>query len=428
MRRLSWYRNVTWVILIALVLSAAGCAWPTGSTPEPSPQPVSPTAAPTPTPPAALALTVWHSWDAGQVEVFRELIVAYQALHPGIAVRLHQVPVERIVDEYEEAVLSGEGPDLLAGRSDWIGRLAQQQVIVPLGGILPNAYWDGFYPFALAGVESNGYRYAVPYAGETVALYYNRDYVGDPPTTTLRLLELAGTWTSPEQAGLAFPLTFYNTVGYLYAFGGRLLDDQGLPMVDTGETRVWLSWLQLVRESPGVIAADSYGQADTLFKGGQVAMLVNGSWALSDYLRALGSDRLGVAPLPMLDETRAWPTPYVGYHVLMVNPVRLVEHPQAVLDLAQFLGGPDAQQRLAVGVNALPTWRHIDLANAPLLAAFARQAQLGRPRPVSTREQSLWDPLDTLLYNVTGRQVPVDLAMKETQTQVEKLLGAGEEP
>jgi len=425
-----WKRNPIWLILlILLALIGASCAPTTSPTREPSPLPVSPSPEPTPLPLAAvLPLTVWHSWDAAQEQVFREVIVAYQALHPGITIRLRQVPVEDIVSEYEEAVLSGEGPDLLAGRSDWVGRLGMQQVIVPLGDIMPQSYWDGFYDFALTGVEDNGYRYAVPYACETVALYYNRDYVGEPPTTTTQLLELAATWTSPEQAGLAFPLTFYNTMGYLYAFGGRLLDDAGQPMVDTGEVRFWLSWLQLVRESPGVVAADSYGQADTLFKAGTVAMLVNGSWALSDYLEALGSDRLGVAPLPMLDETGAWPMPYVGYQVFMVNPVRLVEHPQAVLDLIQFMGGPEAQQRLAVGVQALPTWRHIELANVPLLAAFVQQAELGRPRPVSTREQLLWDPLDTLLYNVAGRQVPVDLALEETQWQVEQLLGAGEEP
>ena len=75
-----------------------------------------------------LPLTVWHSWDTAQEQVFREVIVAYQALHPGVTIRLRQVPVERIVSEYEEAVLSGEGPDLLAGRSDWVGRLGEQQV------------------------------------------------------------------------------------------------------------------------------------------------------------------------------------------------------------------------------------------------------------------------------------------------------------
>jgi maltose-binding protein MalE len=424
-----WRRNTTWSILLALLaLVGAGCAPATNPTPQPSELPASPTAAPSPSPPATLVLTVWHSWGAEEEQVFRDIIASYQALHPGVAIRLQQVPVERIVDEYEEAVLSGAGPDLLAGRSDWIGRLGQQQIIVPLGEIMPHAYWEGFYPFALTGVESNGYRYAVPYACETVALYYNREYVGEPPTTTTQLLDLAATWTSPEQAGLAFPLTFYNTVGYLYAFGGGLLDEAGRPTVDTGEVRVWLSWLQWVRGSPGVVAADSYGQADTLFKAGAVAMLVNGSWVLSDYLDALGHDRLGVAPLPMLDETRAWPAPYVGYQVLMVNPVRLVEHPQPVLDLVQYLGGPEAQKELAVGVNALPTWQHIDLANAPLLAAFVQQAELGRPRPVSSREQLLWDPLDTLLYNVTAGQESLDLALERTQQQVENLLGTGEEP
>ena len=408
--------------LAGLLLLWAACGPSPRPTLSPSQLPTTPIPNPTATPETLLTLTVWHSWDTAQERIFRDLLVTYQNDHPGVTVRLRQVPVERILAEYEDGVLSGEGPDLLVGRSDWIGRLAEQQAIVSLGDILPQDYWEGFYPFALAGVESGGVRYAVPYACETVALYYNREYVGVPPTTTARLLELAATWTSPEQVGLAFPLSFYNTVGYLYAFGGRLLDDAGQPALDTVETRAWLGWLQEVHDSPGVIATDSYGQADTLFKNGSVAMLVNGSWALSDYLRALGSERLGVAPLPLLDPTQAWPTPLVTYSVLMVNPSHLVEHPQAVLDLLRFLGGPESQQLLAARLNVIPTWNRIDLSNAPLLAGFVRQAELGRPRPVTAREQVLWDPLDNLLHNVIGRPGPLDQSLQETQQQVEQLL------
>jgi arabinogalactan oligomer/maltooligosaccharide transport system substrate-binding protein len=407
-------------LLAGLLLAAAGCE--PSATPLPSVPPASPVPPPTATPPATTTVTVWHSWDSEEEGLIRNLLAGYQDEHPGVAVRLRQVSLEQILPEYQEAVLAGEGPDLLVGRSHWIGQLAEQQVIAPLDSLLDEEYWAEFYPFALEGVSDQGHRYGVPFAAETVALYYNRDFVAEPPTTTAALLSLAATWPGQEQAGLAFPLSFYNTVGYLYAFGGRLLDDQGQPALDTVEARAWLSWLQEVRSAPGVIATDSYGQADALFKGGSVAMLVNGSWVLPDYVRALGSERLGVAPLPMLDQTQAWPTPYVGYRVVMANPVRLADHPRETLDLLRFLGGPAVQQVLAGRLVAVPTWGKMDLSNAPLLAGFVREAELGRPRPVTPREQALWEPLDNLLRNVTSRRVPVDLALQETQQQIEQLL------
>lgn len=420
-------RAAAGLALLALLWAAASCAPTVVPTATPSSPPSFPSPEPTPSTPPAVILTVWHSWGTEEEALFRAMLQSYQQQHPSVTVRLRRVPVESIAAEYEEAVTTGDGPDLLVGRSHWIGPLAQRQTIAPLSNLLPADYWQSFYPFSLEGVKSGGQLYAVPYAAETVALYYNRDYVGTPPTTTVRLLELAATWTSPEQSGLAFPLSFYTTVGYLYAFGGQLLDSAGRPALDTVEFRAWLDWLQQVRESPGVIAPDSYGEADARFKGGTVAMLVNGSWALNDYQHALGSDRLGVAPLPMLDQTQAWPSPLVGYYVLMVNPLALSGHPQDVLELLRFLGGPECQGTLAANLSTIPTWQAIDLSGVPLLAAFEEQARLGRPRPVTAREQLLWDPLENLLYNVTGRRVPVDAALAETQLRVAQLLGAEEE-
>ncbi len=419
----SLIRLLTVATLILLLLT--GCQPTTTVAPDPSPAPPpTDTPAPTETPSRTTILTVWHSWDADEEEVFRGLLADYQAEHPGVTVRLRRVPVDRIQTEYEEAVLSGEGPELLVGRSDWIGGLAERQIIAPLDDLLGEEYWDGFYPFALEGVRLQGRRYAVPYAGEAVALYYNRDFVSDPPTTTSALVELAATWPGEQdaQAGLAFPLSFYNTVGYLYAFGGRLLDEAGQVALETIETEAWLNWLLHLQESPGVIATQSFGQADARFKSGTVAMVVNGSWFLSDYVRALGRERLGVTPLPMLNETRSWPTPYVGYYALMVNPLRLQDHPEDTLELLRFLGGPFPQQLLAGRLNMIPTWSQLDLSGDPLLAAFVQQAEIGRPRPVTLREQMLWDPIDKLLGNVTNRRLPVAAALQETQQSIEQML------
>lgn len=417
------YRSIHCLFFLLPALFLAGC----GPTPSllpslPPSTPPPPTSAPTVTPSAYTVLEVWHSWGASEEDLVRTLLADYQAQHPGVTVRLRFVPVGRIVGEYEESVQAGEGPDLLVGRSHWIGRLAGRQLIAPLDDLLASEDWSHLHPFVPTGVEVQGRRYAWPYAAETVALYYNRAFVSDPPTTTAQMLDLAAMWSAPEQAGLAWPLSFYNTVGYFYAWGGQLLDEEGRVALDSAETRAWLNWLLEVRQSPGVIATDSYGQADARFKAGAVAMIVNGSWALPDYLHSLGSERLGVVPLPQLEPTRAWPSPYVGYHVLMINPVRLTEHAQETLDLLRFLGGPVLQSSRAQQLQMVPTWNEIDLSQSPLLAGFVGQGRLGRPRPVGPPEERFWDPVEQLLYNVISRRVPLDLALQETQQQVERLL------
>ncbi len=408
-------------LLLIFVGLLAECVSSPSPTVAPSPSSLPPPP-PTATPAAGITLTVWHTWDGEEEALYRRLLAGYRQRHPEVLVHLRRVPVGEVLAEYETAVLEGGGPDLLVGWSHWIGPLADRQALAPLEDLLTQDFWASLYPFALDGVRTQGHLYAVPFACETVALYYNRDFVVEPPTNTTALLSLAATWPAQEQAGLAYPLSFYNTVGYLYAFGGRLLDEEGRPALDTLEMRAWLQWLQAVQMSPGVIATESYGQADALFKSGVVAMVVNGSWVLPDYLQALGSERLGVAPLPMLSETRVWPSPLVGYRVLLVNPVRLVLHPQATLDLLYFLGGPQVQGERLVQLEAVPTWSGLDLSSRPLQAAFVRQAELGRPRPLDRREEALWDPLESLLYNVIERQIPLEQALQETRGKVEQAL------
>ncbi len=371
-------------------------------------------------------LTVWHSWEPSEEAIVRTLLEDYRSLKPDVTVRLRRVPVDRILSEYQEAVLAGEGPDLLIGRSSWIGYLADGHTIVSLESLLENGFWDAYYPFAVEGVRYNGERYGVPFACETVALYYNKAFVLDPPTSTNRLLELAAVWQGEEQAGLAFPLSFYNTIGYLYAFGGQLFDEQGNSLLDTPETRAWLFWLYQVKTSPGVVATDNYSDADARFKAGRVAMTVNGSWALSDYVQALGEGKLGVARLPMVSSTRAWPTPFVGCQVLLVNPATLPSHPKTTLDLLRFLGGPVFQRLLVARSRTIPTWKEIDLSGDPLLKAFLEQAQAGRPRPTGGRLEVYWDATEALIYNVTTRRVPVDVALEETRRQLEKALAEPE--
>lgn len=405
-----------------LLLSLVACGPQPTAVPEttaPLPTVGPPTAVPTLTPETRTTLTVWHGWDSEEEAIVRELLFDYQNAHPGVTVRLERVPVDRLVGRYQEAVLAGEGPDLVAGWGHWIGGLAEADVVAPLEDILGEEFVGGFYDFALDGARYQEHLYAVPYACDTVALYFNRDFVSVPPTTTLHLLDLAGNWPEADQAGLAFPLSLFSTVGYLYAFGGRLFGDEGSPAIDTPETQAWLAWLQEVQTAPGIVSADSYGEADARFKAGTVSMVVMGSWALSDYVQTLGPDRLGVAVLPMLDRTGQWPTPLVSCRVLMADPVRLAVSPEATLELLRFLGGPVLQGVLAARLGTIPTWGAIDLTDNAPLGTFVLQAGMGRPRPVTPDMEVMWDAIEGLLYKVTSRGVPIDVALEETQGQVE---------
>jgi arabinogalactan oligomer/maltooligosaccharide transport system substrate-binding protein len=69
----------------------------------------------------------------------------------------------------------------------------------------------------------------------------------------------------------------------------------------------------------GILPKESdYNGADTLFKEGKAAMIINGDWILGEYLNLMG-DKLGVARIPMVSETGIWPAPYTSGKFMMLS-------------------------------------------------------------------------------------------------------------
>jgi len=63
-----------------------------------------------------------------------------------------------------------------------------------------------------------------------------------------------------------------------------------------------------------------YDAADSLFKEGKAAMIVNGDWSLSSYLTDEVKKKvdLGIARIPKVTETGLWPLSDDKRHILHV--------------------------------------------------------------------------------------------------------------
>lgn len=360
-------------------------------------------------------LTLWHPWGGAELQALKKAIRRYQQAHPGTEVVALQVPSDKLQDKYLRSSAANGGPDLVIGPVDWIGKLAQSEVIAPVEADLPSAQLARYLPVSLAALRYRNHLYALPESMETVALYYNkRLMVGEPPATLQELFVRANStdyWHGDYL--FAYNTQFFFTAGYLFGMGGSLLAQDGGAQLDTPGARNWLRFLHDLKVHPKIAAKSDYGRADALFRDGKAAMTVNGPWALGDYQKALGKD-LGIALLPKVSETQG-PRPFVGVKCFMFNPNSKGQARKRAIAFASFMTSRETATLMQREAGHIPAVRDVVLSAGDPLEVFARQARTGTPLPPNPEMKEVWAPMDQAIEKVMTEAASPDAAIVDAQ-------------
>lgn len=379
-------------------------------------------------PTSTKAITLWHPWGGAELAALKEAIQTYQAEHPDAEIIALQVPSDRLQDKYLRSAAANGGPDLLIGATDWIGKFAQSDVLVPLDDLIPEPQLQRYQNVALSALRYQGRLYALPESMETVALYYNKAMLPEGPPKTLNALFARAN--SPQQSQgdylLAFNTQFYFSAGYLFGSGGKLLTPDGRVQVDSPGSQRWLQLLKAIREHPRLAARSDYGYADALFRERKAAMTINGPWALGDYQQVLGND-LGVSTLPMLEDMVP-AVPFVGIKCLMFNPNSPMERRNRALDFANFFTSAPNMTRMLEKAGHVPAIKGLPIPEDSPLAAFEKQAKWGTPLPPDPEMKEIWSPMDKAIEEVlTGLKSPAE-AIASAQTLIQAKIDAVRQP
>jgi maltose-binding protein MalE len=343
-------------------------------------------------------LLLWHAWPAPEHQVLATLIDRYNQSHAQTQVIPHAMPLSSLTAELRTATLVGGGPHLIILKSHTIGGLAQEDLLLPLDGHISTSTRNRLLPTALDGARvqtASGSHalYGLPLTLDTLVLYYNQANLNVPPRNTATLLRtargLTDATTQPPVWGLAYTLSLDKTIGYLYAFGGRIFDEEGnLILGSTGRAGVeqWLEWLLQLHQDQQILAVNDGIIVDSALTSQEALMTIDWTHALPEY-QALWGDQLGVAPLPVLSGPNRPPQPYVQSESISIN-ARVVDtdEQQAVLDFAHYLLTEEAQTVL-LAAGKQPAVRNLNPQDTSRAWELARtvqvQAQQGRAMPNS---------------------------------------------
>lgn len=135
-------------------------------------------------------LSVWHYWDGKNADTFTAMSKAYEKAHPGITLKVVNVPGSDIQTKLQAAASSRTLPDISIGDLVNVPKLAQTGRLVDLKPLIPATTWSDIYPAMLSFGTHDDQQVSIPVSANTLGLMFNKDLIkkagldpAKPPTT-----------------------------------------------------------------------------------------------------------------------------------------------------------------------------------------------------------------------------------------------------
>ena len=329
----------------------------------------------------------------GAYQFVVSLAEAYMQDNPDVQIEVLNKETEALREDFQNASLAGEPPQLLWTVNDHAGPFVTADLIIPV-----DSYFD--LSQYVESVQLDGQTWGVPISsGNHLMLLYNRDLIDSPPTTTDELIEVGRQLTSGDSYAIVWnQIEPFWLVPWLGGFNGRVFADDGItPTLDTPAMVSSLEFLSDLKNRYGITPAEAdYNGADTLFKEGRAAMIINGDWSIGDYRGELG-DRLGVARLPQVSATGNYPAPYTSGKYFMIPKDISEAQLEVVVDFINFATSYDNQIAMVRTLSRLPGLRAAlsdqEVISDAILRGSSEQIALGTPMPSVIEMRCNWDAM-----------------------------------
>jgi multiple sugar transport system substrate-binding protein len=360
--------------------------------------------------PGATTIEFWAMGREG--EAVRALVPAFEARHPGLRVRVQQVPWSAAHEKLLTAFVGDSLPDALQLGNTWIPELAALGALAPLDAEVAAASLPrgDFFAGVLDAASFDGATWALPWYADTRLLFYRSDLLAQagaraPPATWEAWKAALAAVQARAGAGrhaLLLPLTEWEPLVVLaLERGAELLreGDRYGNFQSPAFRAAFDFYLSFFRD--GLAPAAGAAQLANLhqdFAAGWFAAFLSGPWQLGELRRRL----------PEAFEAH-WATAALpGASIAGGASLALVARsprPEAAWRWIAFLAEPAQQVAFHRATGDLPArrsaWSDPALRGDPKAAAFL--AQLERVR--ATPRIPEWEQLTSLVARHAERAV-----------------------
>lgn len=370
----------------------------------------------------ASVITIWHDKEDAVAQVLQKQL---DQLEPEVTVKL-----ERKSDLTEALKMVGNdpkaAPDMYFFAHDKIGVYAEMGILSPVTDFIPREELDPYMDMTIRAATYQDVVYQLPVYYETLLFMYNKRYMKEEevPRTTEELYSYMQENTKGGHYGFVEQhSTAYYSAGWIHGFGGYIMNDQGEPGLDLPQTQKALAYhKKFVELMPG---ESEYATVNTLFSEGKAHATIAGPW-LVPTVRQAGMD-LGIAPMPVVEETGMALAPYSGVQGIQVLKNAGETKKEAVEKVLRQLMDPRLQVDLAKASGCAPAseacYDMEEITSDDVVMAMKQTAENAVPMPNRPEMDVMWTVAGNLLadINMSGRDVEESCA--GAQKEALRLIG-----
>ncbi|MFD5138389.1 extracellular solute-binding protein [Streptomyces sp. NPDC058378] len=380
-------------------------------------------------------VTWWDTSNVGSEDkVFKKIAEGFEKKHPKVDVKYVSVPFGEAQNKFKNAAQAGSGaPDVIRSEVAWTPEFADLGYLAPLDGTAALKDQDDFLKQAAASTKYKGKTYAVPQVIDSMGIFYNKKMFADagvePPAKIADLKSVAKKIKDKTgKTGLYLRGDdSYYFLSFLYGEGGDLVDaDSKTVTVDNAEGVKAFGVVKDLVDSGAAKtdATDGWENMMSAFKNGDVAMMINGPWAVADTLTGkefTDKANLGISTVPA--GSAAQGAPQGGHNLAVYAGSKNLDASYAFVD---YMTSVESQAQTAGELNLLPTrtsaYSKKEAVDSEIVQFFKPVVESSVERPWIPETGSLFAPLNVEYTKVLTGQTTPEKAAKATGDSYRKLL------
>ncbi|UED83787.1 extracellular solute-binding protein [Streptomyces profundus] len=368
-------------------------------------------------------VTYWDTSNETEAAVFQAVAEEFADEHPGVTVDYVNVGFDDAQNRFKNAAGANEAPDVMRTEVAWVADFASLGYLYPLDDTAALDNQDDFLDEPWASTQYDGQTWAVPQVTDTLALFYNKELLAEAGVEVPESLDQIRQDADAYEAVGTVPLYVrgddpYWFFPFLYGEGGDLVDaDAERVTIDDEAGVAAFEQMNDLIESGAAITDTSDGWENMMsgFAGGDVAMMINGPWAIADATEALG-DNLGVAPVPAGSQAQGSPLGGWNYGIYAGTP-----DAEASMEFVKYMSSAETQARITEELSLLPTRESVYAEPAveanEMVQFFKPAVDVAHERPWIPQAQSLFEPLRISIESMlTGSASPQEAAQDTGNT------------
>lgn len=368
-------------------------------------------------------IVIWHDKEDAVVKVLEGELKKFV---PDVTVVL-----EKKSDLTESLKMVGNNPsaapDMYFFAHDKIGVYAEMGILSPITDIISQDELSDYMDNTIEAATYKGNIYQLPIYYETLLFMYNRKYMKDDdvPKTTEELYTYMQNHTGGGHYGFVEQhSTPYYAAGWINGFNGKLLDDEGNPCLNSDEVEAALTYhKKFVDLMPG---ETEYATVNTLFNEGMAHSTIGGPWLIPT-VRESGMD-VGVASMPIIDETGKPISPYMGVQGIQVLKLAADNKHESVEKVLRALMEPEIEVQLAKASGCAPArescYSMDEVSKDDVVMKMKETAENAVPMSNLPEMDVMWTVTGNLLTDVNMSGKDINESCEAAQEKAKQLIKA----